>query len=164
MVSEVLSEIRGQVGEVNLINSCSGRGCRVDMAGIPRERVVINVDMAFPADRITGKRCDRILVYGDTSKNRLVVVFIELKSGTFKATDVFEQLQGSVDLFSDLIPRSLETACIPILFHGKGVSKLQLRDINRSPVRFRNQKFPIRLKKCGMPKNLADVLSRSDNL
>ena len=164
MMSEVLSKIREQIGEDNLINSCSGRGCRVDMTGVPRERVVIDVDAAFPADRVTGKRCDRILIYGDTAKNRLVMVFIELKSGTFKATDVFEQLQGSVDLFSDLIPKILETICIPILFHGKGVSKLQLKDINRTPVRFRNQRFPIRLKRCGAPKNLADVLSQSDNL
>ena len=164
MMSEVLSEIRERVGEENLINSCSGRGCRVDMAGVPRERIVIDVDMAFPANRIIGKRCDRILIYGDTVKNRLVMVIIELKSGTFKATDVFEQLQGSVDLFSDLIPRVLETTCIPILFHGKGVSKLQLKDINRIPVRFRNQRFPIRLRKCGVPKNLVSVLSQSDNL
>ena len=164
MMSEVLSEIREQVGEDNLINSCSGRGCRVDMTGVPRERIVVNVDTAFPANQSAGKRCDRILIYGDTAKNRLVVVFIELKSGTFKATDVFEQLQGSVDLFSDLIPQVLEATCIPILFHGKGVSKLQLKDINRTPVRFRNQRFPIRLKRCGAPKNLADVLSQSDNL
>ena len=164
MMSEVLSEIRERIGEINLINSCSGRGCRVDMTGVPRERIVINVDAAFPANQSAGKRCDRILIYGDTARNRLVVVFIELKSGTFKATDVFEQLQGSVDLFSDLIPQVLETTCIPILFHGKGVSKLQLKDINRTPVRFRNQRFPIRLKRCGVPKNLVGVLSQSDNL
>ena len=123
-MSEVLSEIREQIGEDNLINSCSSRGCRVDMTGVPRERIVVNVDTAFPANQSAGKRCDRILIYGDTAKNRLVVVFIELKSGTFKATDVFKQLQGSVDLFSDLIPQVLETAYIPILFHGKGISKL----------------------------------------
>lgn len=164
MMSEVLSKIREQIGENNLIHSCSSRGCRVDMTGVPRERIVINVDTAFPATQSAGKRCDRILIYGDTTKNRLVVVFIELKSGTFKATDVFEQLQGSVDLFSDLIPKILETTCIPILFHGKGVSKLQLKDINRAAVRFRNQRFPIRLKRCVAPKNLADVLPQSDNL
>ena len=164
MMSEILSDIRERIGEVNLINSCSGRGCRVDMAGVPRERIVIDVDAAFPGNRITGKRCDRVLVYRDTTKNRLVVAFIELKSGTFKATDVFEQLQGSVDLVSNLIPQTLEITCIPILFHGKGVSKLQLKDISKAPVRFRNQRFPIRLKRCSAPKNLADVLSQSDNL
>ena len=164
MMSGVLSEIREQIGENNLINSCSGRGCRVDMTDVPRERIVVNVDTAFPANQSVGKRCDRILIYGDATANRLVMVFIELKSGTFKATETCEQLQGSVGLLSDLIPKALETTCIPILFHGKGVSKLQRKDINRNPLRFRNQRFPIRLSKCGVPKNLADVLFRSDNL
>lgn len=53
MMSEVLRDIRERIGEINLINSCSGRGCRVDMAGVPRERVVIDVDAAFPGNRIT---------------------------------------------------------------------------------------------------------------
>ena len=164
MMNEVLSGIRERVGAENLINSCSGRGCRVDMMGVPRERVVIDVDMAFPANGGAGKRCDRILIYGDTHKNRLVAALIELKSGTFKATDVFEQLQDSVGLLSGLIPQVFEITYVPILFHGKGISKLQLRDINRTPVRFRNQRFPIRLRRCGVPRNLASVLSQSDNL
>ncbi|MDE0014419.1 MAG: hypothetical protein OXU36_24965 [Candidatus Poribacteria bacterium] len=164
MMNEILGDIREEIGEVNLINSCGGRGCRVDMVDIPSERIIVNVDTAFPAHQIAGKRCDRILVYGDTTQNRLVVAFIELKSGTFKATDVCAQLQASVSLFSNLIPRVLEITCIPILFHGRGVSKLQLKDLNRSPVRFRNQKFPIRLSRCGVPRNLASVLSRSGNL
>ena len=164
MMSEILSRIRERVGEENLINSCSGRGCRVDMAGVPRERIVVDVDLAFPANRVTGKRCDRILIYGDTSKNRLVMALIELKSGTFKATDVSEQLQESVGLLSGLIPQVFEMTCVPVLFHGKGISKLQLKDINRTPVRFGNQRFPIRLKRCGVPNNLASVLSQSDNL
>ncbi|MDE0326844.1 MAG: hypothetical protein OXN27_23195 [Candidatus Poribacteria bacterium] len=164
MMSEVLSEIRTRVGEGNLISSCGDRRCRVDMTGVPRERIVVNVDTAFLANQSASKRCDRILIYGDTVKNRLVVALIELKSGTFRATEVCEQLQGSVGLFSDLIPQVLEITCIPILFHGKGVSKLQRKDINRNPVRFLNQRFPIRLRKCGVPKNLSSVLSQSDNL
>lgn len=164
MMSEVLSEIRERVGEGNLMSSCGDRRCRVDMTGVPRGRIVVNVDTAFLANQSASKRCDRILIYGDTVKNRLVVALIELKSGTFRATEVCQQLQGSVGLFSDLIPQVLEITYIPILFHGKGVSKLQRKDINRNPVRFRNQKFPIRLKKCGDPKNLVSVLSQSDNL
>ena len=164
MMSEVLSEIRERFKEESLINSCGDRRCRVDMTDIPRERIVINVDSAFSADRITGKRCDQVLVYGDAAKHRLVVALIELKSGTFKATDVSEQLQGSINLFAGLIPQVLEVTYVPVLFYGRGISKLQRRDLNRNPVRFRNQKFPIRLKKCGEPKNLAGVLSQSDNL
>ena len=163
-MNEILGKIREEIGEANLINSCGGRGCRVDMVDVPSERIIVNVDTAFPADHTAGKRCDRILVYRDTVQNRLVVAFIELKSGTFKATEVSAQLQESVSLFSNLIPRAVEITCIPILFHGRGVSKLQRKDLNRSPVRFRNQKFPVRLSRCGAPRNLASVLLRSDNL
>ena len=62
MMREVLSEIRERVGRENLMNSCSGRGCRVDMAGVPSDRIVIDVDMAFPLNQSRGKRCDRIFV------------------------------------------------------------------------------------------------------
>ena len=164
MMSETLSEIRTRVGEGNLTSSCGDRRCRIDMTGVPRERIVVNVDTAFLENQSASKRCDRILIYGDTVKNRLVVALIELKSGIFRATEVCEQLQGSIGLFSDLIPQVFEITYISILFHGKGVSKLQRKDINRNPVRFRNQRFPIRLRRCGVPKNLAGVLSQSDNL
>ena len=92
MMSEILSEIRTRVGEGNLMRSCGDRRCRVDMTGVPRERIVVNVDTAFLANQSASKRCDRILIYGDTVKNRLVVALIELKSGTFRATEVCEQL------------------------------------------------------------------------
>ncbi|MDD9974093.1 MAG: hypothetical protein OXU27_08805, partial [Candidatus Poribacteria bacterium] len=61
MMSEVLSEIRTRVGEGNLISSCGDRRCRVDMTGVPRERIVVNVDTAFLANQSASKRCDRIL-------------------------------------------------------------------------------------------------------
>ena len=35
------------VDEENLMDSCSGEGCRVDMTGIPPERVVIDVEREF---------------------------------------------------------------------------------------------------------------------
>ena len=76
MMNEILVNIREEIGEVNLINSCGGRGCRVDMVDVPSERIIVNVDTAFPAHQIAGKRCDRILVYGDTTRNRLVVVLL----------------------------------------------------------------------------------------
>ena len=65
MMNEILVNIREEIGEVNLINSCGGRGCRVDMIDVPSERIIVNVDTAFPAHQIAGKRCDRILVCSD---------------------------------------------------------------------------------------------------
>ncbi len=162
-LSKVLDEIRERVGIENLTDSCSGRGCRVDMTDVPRDRIVVDVDLAFKAHQRTGKHCDKILFYVDTTENRLVVVLIELKSGTFKVTDVAQQLQGSVNFVSSLVPRDLKATCIPVVFHGKGIHAAQRPRFRGAKVRFRNKESVIRRNKCGAPKNLANVLSGSGN-
>ena len=62
-LSKVLDEIRERVGIENLTDSCSGRGCRVDMTDVPRDRIVVDMDLAFKAHPKTGKHCDSILFY-----------------------------------------------------------------------------------------------------
>ena len=52
-VNRVLDHIRAQVDEENLIDSCSGEGCRVYMTGIPSERVVIDVEREFDSRNMT---------------------------------------------------------------------------------------------------------------
>ncbi len=158
-MSEVLNEIQKRVGEESLISSCSGGGCRVDMTDIPRERVVVDVDMAFQVHQKTGKRCDRMLFHGNPAEDRLVAVLIELKSGTFKATNVSEQLQGSAHFAATLIPRNIKTVCIPLVFYGDRVHRAQSGKLQEAAVRFRNRRIPITRSKCGVSKNLANVLS-----
>ena len=46
-LSKVLDEIRERVGIENLTDSCSGRGCRVDMTDVPRDRIVVDMDLVF---------------------------------------------------------------------------------------------------------------------
>ena len=163
-LNDVLNEIRAKVGEANLIGSCSGPGCRVDMRDIPRERVVVDVDIAFKAHRRTGKKCDRILFYDSPVQDKLVVVLIELKSGTFKATDVSAQLQGSADFAAGLVPKGFNTTCVPVVFHGKGIHMEQRKILRRAKVNFSSQRFSIRLNKCGAPRNLASVLARPGHI
>ena len=57
-VSRVLDHIRSQVDGESLIDSCSGEGCRVDMANLPSDRVVINIEREFESRNMTEKRCD----------------------------------------------------------------------------------------------------------
>lgn len=81
---QVFSEIRRQINKENLINSCSGEGCTVDMEGVPPQRIVVHVENEFDFQKKTEKRCDRLLFFINTEK-RLVAVPIELKSGKAKA-------------------------------------------------------------------------------
>ena len=155
-LSEVLDAIRKQVGEENLTNSCSSDGCHVDMTDVPRERIVVDVERVFQVNQKKGKRCDRMLLYVD---EKLVVVLIELKSGNVDATEVFRQLQSGADFAGELVPKDIETTCIPVVFHGKRIHDAQLRKLKRNEVRFLRQTFPIWKRKCGrLTKNLASVL------
>ncbi|MDE0638483.1 MAG: hypothetical protein OXI43_21790 [Candidatus Poribacteria bacterium] len=159
--SEILSQMRQLVGEENLISSCSGGGCRVYLTDIPPERLIVDVDRLFDAHGLKSKRCDRFVLFTNLNKDSLVVVLIELKSGGFNTTDVFQQLQLSADFISGIIPKGCMTECIPILFHGKGMHKVQNTDLRRSEVLFRGEKVPIRRNNCGTRENLANVLRQA---
>ena len=167
-MNETLNKIRRQVGEENLTNSCSGKDCGVYMDDVPRERVIVDVDLAFEAHGETGKHCDRILFYLSTTDSTLVVVLIEHKGGTFdSATDVANQLQGGADFakdkIKDIISVDMETTCVPVLFHGSGSHQSQFKKLRRQKIQFGNRKFPISKDKCNAKENLANVL-RDANL
>lgn len=158
-LSEVLDAIRKQVGEENLTNSCSSDGCHVDMTDVPRERIVVDVERVFQVNQRQGKRCDRMLLYVDRTRSKLVVVLIELKSGNVDVTEIFRQLQSGAKFAEELVPEDIETTCIPVVFHGKRIHDAQLPKLKRNEVRFRRQTFPIWKRKCGRrTKNLASVL------
>lgn len=169
-LKELLVEIEKQVNQECINTSCSGAGCRVYLTDVPSDRVIIDLECEFERRSIDTRRCDYIILYGDDTQNRLAVVLIELKSGTFKALPVVDQLQGGADfvaeVFSELSApamvalQSLEIRCIPVLFHGKGIDKSQRYKLERAKVRFRRQTAAIQKGKCGQGRNLASVLNR----
>ena len=159
--SEALREIRTRLGAENLTNSCGVRNCRVDGTGVPSDRVVVDVDSAFKTHGGAGNHCDRILFYLRTDGDALVVVLIELKSGTFGATDVAKQLQGGADFAKRFIPTGLKTTCVPILFHGNGNHQTQFKKLRREKINFDGKPFPISKNKCNAPNNLLRVLNEA---
>ena len=160
-VNRVLDEIRARVRAENLINSCSGEGCRVDMTGIPSERVVIDVEREFDSRNRTEKRCDRLLFYIDG--NNLVAAPIELKSGKAYESDVIEKLENSLDFTASLAPepKIVKTVYAPILFHTRGIDWRTPRGRKQLNVNFRGNKR-IRTGRCGKDENLVRVLSEPD--
>ena len=163
-MNRVLDHIRTQVDGENLINSCSGEGCRVDMTGIPSERVVIQVESEFDVRNMTEKRCDRLLFYVEGSN--LVAVPIELKSGKAEQSEVTEKLQNSLNFAANIVPRTrtLTTAYRPILFQGRGIKWTNPRGTRELNVNFRGRKTRIRVGRCGKSRNLVGALSEPDIL
>ncbi len=140
-LKELLAEIGKQVNQECLSKSCSGDGCRVYLTGVPSPRVIVNLECEFEQRKLSTKRCDYVLFYADATQNSLAVVLIELKSGTFKTSTVADQLKGAADfvkieVFEKLSKvansalRTLKITCIPILFHGKGLTGLNFTNLN----------------------------------
>ncbi len=163
-VNRVLDHIRAQVGEENLIDSCSGEGCRVYMTGIPPERVVIDVEGEFDSRNRTEKRCDRLLFFIDTVENSLVAAPIELKSGKAEQSEVTEKLQNILRFAASILPRTraLTTVYRPILFEGRGIKWINPRGTKQFNVNFRGRDLRIRTGRCGKRENLARALSEPD--
>ena len=167
-LKELLAEIGKQINEGCISKSCSGYGCRVYLTGTPSDRVIVNLECEFERRKISTKRCDYILFCGNASQKNLIVVLVELKSGTFKAPRVIDQLQGGANFVAEMFGKlpekvnaalnTLEITCIPMLFHGKGIDRFQLRELERAKVRFLSRNTAIKRNKCGQAKNLASVL------
>ena len=167
-LKELLAEIGKQINEECISKSCSGDGCRVYLTGTPSDRVIVNLECEFEQRKIDTKRCDYVLFCGNASQSNLIVALIELKSGTFKTPAVADQLQKGADFVAEMFGKlpekvnealnTLEITCVPVLFHGKGIDRFQLRELERAKVRFRSQNTAIKRRKCGEAKNLALVL------
>ncbi len=167
-LNELLTDIGKQVHEGCISKSCSGDGCRVYLTGTPSDRVIVNLECEFEQRKISTKRCDYILFCGNATQSNLVVALIELKSGTFKTPAVADQLQGGADFVTEMFKilpakaiatlNTLEITCVPVLFHGKGIDRFQLRELERAKIRFRSRNTAIKRSKCGQAKNLASVL------
>ena len=99
----LLTEIEKQINNECISRSCSGDGCRVYLTDVPPNRVIINLECEFERRKISTKRCDYVLFCGDASQNNLIVVFIELKSGTFKTSIVTDQLQGAANFVTKIL-------------------------------------------------------------
>ena len=154
---EALEEVRRRVGNRNA-TSYTREGCRVSMANIPSKRVVLDVDLAFPTDKADTNQCDLVLFY--TDQNSLVVVPMELKGST-DASKVIKQLQEGVRIIDSLVPRAIETNCIPVTFHRRKIHKAQLKRLKTSRITFRGEEFPINTTRCNYEGNLAQTLAKS---
>ena len=165
-LSKGFTHIREQVSSNSLTNSCSGDRCTIYLDDIPPERVVINVEKEFDARGESGKRCDRLLFYGN--KNTFVAVPIELKSGKADESDVREKLGNSLKFASTLAPdrkESGETVYVPVLFHGRGINWTNPRRRQQFfKVNFQGKPLQILIGRCGRDRNLAELLSNAGYL
>ena len=153
-MSAALDRVRVEVGGEHCRDSCGRDGCRVDLTGAPRRRLVVDADSAFPAHGEEGKRCDFILFLSG-GDGALVAAPLELKSGGVDASEAVEQLQAGATFAGGFSPRA---DCRPILFHGGRIHRKQRAVLMRRKVDFHGRKLTVKTARCGRPRNLAEAL------
>ena len=158
---EALEEVRQWVGNRMATSPYTKEGCRVSMANIPSERVVLDVDLAVPTGRANTNQCDFVLFYIDTTQNSLVGVPMELKRGDVDASEAIAQLQAGVHIVDNHMSRDVETNLVLILVHGGSMHRSQRNRLRTARIRFRGAEFPINTARCGHQGNLAQALAKS---
>ncbi len=158
---EALEEIRQWVGDRKATSPYTKKGCRVSMANVPTERVVLDVDLAFPTGRADTNQCDFVLFYIDTAQSSLIGVPMELKRGDVDASEAVAQLQEGASIIDNCTPKDVKMNLVLVLVHGDSMHKTQRNRLRTSRVRFRGEEFPINTARCGHQGNLAQALAKS---
>lgn len=159
--SEILKNIRDQIGEENLFNGNLLVQCRcsADLTGVSEDdRVVVDLDELFPGGRDGKKQCECVLFYFDDAAC-FVVVPVELKGGrNVKLPKAVQQLKSGAEFADDYVPCGFKNICHPVLFHRRSLSTAAYRQLKKpeSQVSFRGRSFEIKTARCGA--KLADVL------
>ena len=143
-MNDCLKAIQEAIESKYLSRSLKREGCRVYLDRMPIDRILIDADRALPAFGITGSRCDLILFLDVGSEDLLVVAPIELKRGRFRASEVSQQLQGGARFAERIVPVNCDSTCQPILFHGRGIHRVQHKNLNRQKIRYRGKSFSIK--------------------
>ena len=140
-------------GLLNISQSLSRDECGVDDSGLPARRIIVDADLAFPAHRWEGSRCDYVIFF-PAADERHVVVPLELKSGRAEVCHMSTQLQNGADFAARFAPAN--TICYPVLIHGKRIS---LEKLNRAKVQFRGRQMTIVTGRCNRSWNLERALA-----
>ena len=158
---EALEEVRQWIGHNEATSPYTKEGCRVSMANIPSERVVLDVDRAFPTGRVDTNQCDFVLFYVDTAQSSLIGVPMELKRGDVDASEAVAQLQEGARIVDNCTPNDIEMNLVLVLVHGGGMHRSQRNRLRTSRIRFRGEEFPINTTRCSYEGNLAQALAKS---
>ncbi len=117
------------------------------MEGLPSPRILVDLDcddLRLPEGR---QRCDYVYFDGDRASSR--VVLIELKKGAVKGSEVLGQLQEGANIAEKWIPPGTAFRLHPVVVHGKGVHKQEMKLLRNRRIRLRDRTAQALLMRCG---------------
>ncbi len=133
-----------------LVNKCSEAGCNVPLKGMPNPHVVMDLEHnAAPIAR-SKPHCDYLVAYQETNTSAGCLVALELK-GTVRTTKVVEQLQAGAAIAERLLAQTPAIKFTPVVAGKAHPYEYTELKRERSFIRFRNAKEPIKIIGCGDP-------------
>lgn len=131
---------------------CRNSGCALSLSGIPRTRILVNLEHeASPVAR-NEPHCDFLLV-ADNDGSPEWVAPIELTTGRAEASKFVRQLAAGAEIADRLLPSN-----IPVRFRPVAAYDGQMRRAERdnlldraNRINFRGQWESIRVVRCGSP-------------
>ncbi len=153
-----VAEVAGSTHARCHATRCEKDGCSLRMNGAPKSRVIVDLDCEASQVQDSGKRCDYLFVgkEDDGGHDRVWVAPIELKSGAFRPRAALEQLEGGADMADGWLPHDLVFEFVPVLAHGKGLHRNDLKRLRSGSIALRGQRKKAVLVRCGA--RLADAL------
>lgn len=161
-MNSAVSIITAKIHERCMVNTCSRRGCTVDLANAPLPYVLIDIDRCAAVDSdlrgMDGKRCDYVFV-GEREDDGWIVP-MEFKGGTKVQ---FAKAVQQLDAGARWTERKLEEhggvlKVVPVVVIKKGLTQRrdQYRRLKLRPVECGGRKWPVRLLRCG--ERLANII------
>ena len=144
----VIEAVSNAVPDPCRARDCNKDGCSISVRTAADRKVIVDLDceaLRIPHDR---KRCD-YLFFGEKGR-RSWVVPIELKSGSFNAAAVIDQLQGGAAEADAWLPHDIRFLFVPVLAYGTSVVRKRQRTEFRSiKINLRGQTRQVVMIRCG---------------
>ena len=153
----MLKEIEAQIGAKYFVRRLKGSGCRVYFDEIQESKLIFDVERFCTIQKIDKKRCD-FAVFLKNSSEKLCCILIELKRGALAASTVSEQLRGGATLIEDNFT-GIDFELIPLVFVGSA-DKIEIENLKRKRVPFRDKQYGIALGRCNKKSNLDSAIGK----
>ncbi len=139
--------------------TCESPGCRlhVDLGRNGKTLTILDVDEYSDLISHTGSRCDFLIFL---TINKMIAAAVELKSGSFKSSQVLNQLQAGAQQINELSKHcksKVEGFC-PILLHGRVRHASDLKTLRQKKVSFKGTRYSVIRAKCGS--KLSNILDK----
>ena len=147
-MTSVLAGIDAKGDSGCLTKAMNKQGCEVGYEGAPESWRVIDMDHPnAPVER--ARRCDYLLLADESSRRRLLVVPLELKSTGLNPASVQSQLQAGAQAAERIVAGISPIRFVPVAVHGRKMRRRTFRELLAKRVQFRSGEYQIKTMNCG---------------